>query len=624
MVAEFGFYITQVRLTGNGVDPAQVDLKDGFNVIFGASNTGKTYISQCIDFALGRSDRPKDIPEARVYDTVHVGLRSRRSNDAIRLRRSLRGGDIAAIIGESTEKTLSATHSDKNTENVSSVLLELCGLAGRRVTENARGKTRSLSFRDLSRLVIINEEVIIKSESPIRSRAYTENTLRQSVFRLLLSGSDDSSVVETKELKVSRAESRGKGEILADLESEIREKISAYESDESVDNLTLRKVRLDASIEAISSSLSDHRASHGAVEQQRRQVWARLQQVESRQEVLSQLQQRFTLLSAQYESDIERLASIAEVGTRLNELREERCPVCGALAENHSVEHSERDASPEIVAAAAAAESEKVQVLMADLADTITETREESEQLGAELVELESTLGEVTQRLQREYQPRVAAILEEYQQAVDERSRLSELLEFHERLERIVGLRVVAETPPPTSDVTVVTKVSSAQAEVFCHEVERLLKEWQLPDVGRVSFSEESQDIVIAGRDRSVDGKGVRALTHAAFSLSLNNYCVDQDLPSPSFVILDSPLVVYRKPDDGERNFSPDVKANFYRQLALESAGRQVIILENDDPPSDLEESVNVLHFTRSDHGRYGFIPVQSSSGGRKVGTEPE
>ena len=329
--------------------------------------------------------------------------------------------------------------------------------------------------------------------------------------------------------------------------------------------------------------------------------------------MLSQLSERFTLLSAQYESDIQRLASIAEVGTRLSELAEERCPVCGALAENHSAEHSERASSPQIVATAASAESDKIQQLIADLAETISETSGEATSLASERLELEASLTEVTQRLRSEYRPRVAAVLEQYQQVVAERSALNDLLEYHGQLERIETHRSAAETPAPASDSTVVTKVSSALAAPFCEEVERLLAEWQLPAAGRVTFSEDSQDIVISGRDRNVDGKGVRAITHAAFSLALNNYCVERNMPIPSFVILDSPLVVYRKPDEGEQGFSPDVKANFYRQLALGSANRQVIVLENDDPPDDVDKSVNVIHFTGSDLGRYGFIPTSTA-----------
>ena len=43
-----------------------------------------------------------------------------------------------------------------------------------------------------------------------------------------------------------------------------------------------------------------------------------------------ELQTRFTLLKEQYESDLERLALVEQAGGRLEQLSEERCPVCGA------------------------------------------------------------------------------------------------------------------------------------------------------------------------------------------------------------------------------------------------------------------------------------------------------
>jgi len=77
-----------------------------------------------------------------------------------------------------------------------------------------------------------------------------------------------------------------------------------------------------------------------------------------------------------------------------------------------------------------------------------------------------------------------------------------------------------------------------------------------------------------------------------------------------TFVLIDSPLVVYREPDEAERDFSPNVKATFYRAISNNCSGRQVIILENDEPPEDIDQIANVIHFTKSKHGRYGLIPM--------------
>jgi hypothetical protein len=80
-------------------------------------------------------------------------------------------------------------------------------------------------------------------------------------------------------------------------------------------------------------------------------------------------------------------------------------------------------------------------------------------------------------------------------------------------------------------------------------------------------------------------------------------------MPHPGFVLIDSPLVVYREPDTDESGFSHDVKNAFFRSIADDFRASQVIIFENEDPPSDLGTDVNIIRFTGAAHGRQGFIP---------------
>jgi hypothetical protein len=152
-------------------------------------------------------------------------------------------------------------------------------------------------------------------------------------------------------------------------------------------------------------------------------------------------------------------------------------------------------------------------------------------------------------------------------------------------------------------------RVRSEEAEIFCIEVESLLRAWHFPSFDRVTFSESDQDIIISGRTRASHGKGVRAIAHAAFNLALLQACVKKDMPHPGFVLIDSPLVVYREPDTDESGFSHDVKNAFFRSIADDFRASQVIIFENEDPPSDLGTDVNIIRFTGAAHGRQGFIP---------------
>ena len=61
-------------------------------------------------------------------------------------------------------------------------------------------------------------------------------------------------------------------------------------------------------------------------------------------------------------------------------------------------------------------------------------------------------------------------------------------------------------------------------------------------------FEDSTQDIRVDGEDRKDNGKGVRAVMHAAFKVALLIYCQRNDLPHPDFLVLDTPLLTYRDP----------------------------------------------------------------------------
>ena len=217
----FGFSITSLTLTGTGVPDAEVCLTDGLNVISGPSDTGKTFIAQCIDFALGAGSEPKEIPEAAAYDTVRLGLRIHESGDESTLQRSLRGGQVLLKIEGEDDRVLAARHDPNREDTVSHYLLSLSGLTGKVVRKNQRGTTRTLSFRDLARLVLVDEESIISENSPVLTGQHTTKTVESNVFRLLLTGVDDSSVVESTEPRLVRSRQEAKIEVIEQLRTEI-------------------------------------------------------------------------------------------------------------------------------------------------------------------------------------------------------------------------------------------------------------------------------------------------------------------------------------------------------------------------------------------------------------------
>lgn len=617
-----GFWLTRVRVSGPNVPDAEVSFGRGLNVISGPSNTGKTYIAQCINFALGSSSSPKDIPEAVPYDTVSVSITDLTQARHFLLERSLRGGEVRLIEnGLPNEnpgvRVLGAKHQEGRDDTLSHFLLTLSDLAGRRVCRNKKGTTRDLSFRDIAHLILVGEEEVIRERSPALSGQFVNDTVEKSVFRLLLTGIDDSSVVQREDQRVASTQRETRTEVLTELRAKVESQLEELTIEGTTRGLIEEQVeRLDALFNQASDLLAAEKETVTAIEERRRDALQSLRQAQSRLDVLVELQRRFSLLREQYSSDLRRLEAISEAGIRLDQMKEERCPLCGALPENHDRTHGNPGASPDAVARACRAEADKTRASLRDLQSTLQDNSAEIEVLEAQRARWKTELETVGTEVQSRMQPRLQEALQRLRDSQVERDRYRRVLDLHDQIRQIDELLSTSgHDSSPKDSGSVTSSISASAAEDFSKEVEFLLRDWSFPELDRVTFNETTYDLVISGRPRSSHGKGVRAVTHAAFTLGLLRYCANQEKPHPGLVLIDSPLVVYRQPDAADHELASvsNLKDAFYRSSARHFENVQVLILENEDPPEDLGDRATVIRFTGTSAGRKGFIPAKKS-----------
>ena len=602
---KYGFKLIRLSLTGQGLEDATIPFSEGLNVICGPSDTGKTFIVQCIDFIFGGKDHPKLIPESEGYETISLVIAPWESPKEFELTRSLKGGELTLFEKGRAPQTLSQKHSARS---VSRFLLGLSHLDGKRVLINSKGETHSLSFRDLARLVVVDEEEVIGKRSPYLSAQYNRNPKERSVFRLLLTGVDDSSITAIENPKISKVRKEAKVEIIQKLLDESIKKLDeiGFQLDENAVRQANEVVSTE--LEKVNAEISDEQNAISVIERQRRSLWEDHKRAQSQLVDLSELHTRFDLLSDQYQSDLARLDAISEAGFRLAQMPKEICHVCGALPEHHRDEHME-DAFPEELAKSCAAEALKIQAFITDLSETsnsndiqIKAKTEYAQKIHAELIVTNNII-------KSELQPRFQALTTKIRELTDRQLVFMQALYLYESVEGFrTQLGILAKEKAQKLDKDAFTNLSASEAEEFCKEVEAVLREWKFPDIDRVIFSESDDDVIISGRKRNSHGKGVRAITHTAFNLGLLRLCRNQSMPHPGLLIVDSPLVVYRQadPDPADKDFPTDVKEAFYRSLST-AKDIQVIVCENDEPPADI--NANVIHFTRTNEGRNGFIP---------------
>ena len=605
-----GFQIRRLTLVGRDVPNAEVRFYEGLNVVSGPSDTGKTFIVQYIDYMLGGKDVPESIPEIAQYETVRLALDVSDGHDEVVLERSLHGGNFKLISPGKADRYLSAKHSAGDKDSVSQYLLSLSALTEKKVRKNKQGATRELSFRDLARLILIDEETIISKTSPILTGQHTTGTVESAVFRVLLTGVDDSSLISSEDPKVAKGRQAGKVEMLDLLLNQTKGRMAEMQLPGDVQVWQGQLAQIETLFDAAQKELAVEQQNAAQLESKRRSELNNLRQLESRSGVLRELQRRFALLEQQYLSDLRRLESIAEAGARLSQMNEERCPVCGATAEHQEHEHQKAESTPEDVAQSCLAEADKIRLLITDLQLTRADNDRQIARLDELSIQAKASVRAVATQLAEMLKPRVEVALHRLRESQASRDTYRRALELHGRVNELQSLSAGLGLATPANGVELESaRVRSDEAEAFSQEVESLLRSWHFPGLDRVTFSEDDQDIVISGRTRASHGKGVRAIAHAAFNLGLLKFCLKGEMPHPGFVLIDSPLVVYREPDTDESGFSHDVKDAFYRSIAEDFRASQVIIFENEDPPSELGADANIIRFTGASHGRQGFIP---------------
>ena len=447
-----GILLRYLAFFGPGKPPAEVAFAPGLNVICGASETGKSFIVETIDFMLGQRDPVRDIPERDGYDRIRLAVESP-GWPPLTLERSVEGDNFLAyeelLTNEAprTEaKILRWRHSAARQDTLSFALLERTGLASRVLRRNAAGDSRSLSFRDLARLCVVSEGEIQRGDSPLLSGQYTRATAEYAAFKLLLTGTDDSALVAAKDVSGRSEQDTGKIELLnqmiADLETELDEE--GAEEGELEDQLG----RLDEAIRRQNEALATLQKELDSLLQRRGAAASELRNRRARVAEIDELVERFSLLDSHYQTDLKRLAAIHESGTLFVHLDQVPCPLCGAMPDDQHLD-SECEGNTEGVVEAANAEMIKIDRLRRELGDTSRSLRMERRGLLDSLAQFDEQYRACEQELNEIVSPAISTERASYDQVLSERAEARFKLEKIDRLKRLIAQRTELDAEEP-------------------------------------------------------------------------------------------------------------------------------------------------------------------------------
>lgn len=609
--AQRGFELRELRLCGPGQVPGSLAFESGLNVIEGASDTGKSYALSCIDFVMGAGAPPEEIPQARLYDVAYLCIEAA-DRQFYTLKRALAGGKIGLFRGRIDDalgandkwEVLGETTNAK--VSVSGFLLGLCGFDDRRVRKNDSGTTQEASFRVLSKALLVDEERIIAKRSPLFGSQKIGNTAAASTIRMLLTGVDDSGIVQPEDPKTSAGRLAGRKEAIGGLLERDQAAL-----DELLKNMDVKPEvvsELEAKLRELGELSSTALADLRAAESKRGKLVNQEREQSRRLDELDGMLARASLLDAHYESDLLRLEAMGESSYLLQMYGENSCDFCGAEPEHQR--HADAHA-PESTLRAAQAEATKVQRLREELRSAEDQLSTEQRVLAARRKELDAAIQSISEEIELALAPKVRATANELRAIQGSYGAFVRVEQLSAQIASLKSqLLVLDATPDKREKLEFINLTASTMSDV-CSRISALLIAWRVADDLAVAFDEKSADLVVNGRKRTSHGKGVRSVMCAAYVIGLMQEALGANTGHPGFVVLDTPLNPYKEADaDDDGEVATSVKDAFYRNLCSSGALGQVVVFENVAPPADVQASCNYIHFSRSSVGRYGFLPV--------------
>lgn len=609
-----------LSFVGEGKATALLKFETGVNVVYGASNTGKSFTLAALKFALGASAPLPVIEQMEGYSGVLLGIDIPGTGEAT-LYRGIGGGGIRLYRGyhfdvpEGVEaRALAPEHDAAREDNLSRLILMGLGLDGKKIVRNENGEKNNFSLRYLDSFMFVDEGAIIDARSPILSGQVVGATPEKNALKLLLTGQDDSAVVAVVPPKIKKARREGQRELLEQWMGEIDKQIDALGL--AREQIAEQAKRLEEGLNALHADLLRRQGRIDHATQERRRALDGRDQTAAQTREIELTLARFGRLMEVYESDIARLGALEQGGHLLLTRLDRPCPLCGAVAEHH---HSDGKRDVERARMAARAEIARIERERQDLFSTIGLLESDGVEHRAGLRKHQARIA-AAERLLAFLRPEESGLRKAYETRIEKRDELRDQLKLFDDRDRLaVQLsHLTGAKAEPKQKLSV--GIDGPTGHALSVKIQEVLEAWKFPGVPVVSFDPQSQDIRLAGKDRGANGKGVRAVLHSAFKVAVMLLCQDRKLSHPGILVLDTPLLTYREPVQVPRHgeLAADERAlaattlheHFYLHLASLADRAQFIILENSDPPAAVSQDVTVHLFTGvKGDGRMGLFP---------------
>lgn len=581
------FWIKSVGASGSGKRYSSVTFdKDKVNIIYGPSNSGKSYVIECIDFMLWGDSIPFT-RENTGYDTIHMDVESD-TGVALNLKRKIVDGKKGDT-GDSKMEIVASSPDIRSGEytkaDYNALMLRLMGInEEHKLIAFQDFRSEKLSLRYLCHMFYLSENVIFTDKAVIDNPKYSKPYAAMSIIYFLMTGDDLNSILP----EISKKE-RDERKIK-------REAVISYIYDKK-EILRKKKEELEKSLEQeddsdLDQKMEDTVAQIATIEQEIRNLTAKstelleeIYSVSSKLEEATFLRNRYKTLRTQYNSDLKRLHFIIEGDqSPKKKVKILTCPFCGS-------EMKREDTETKSYATASEAELVTVTEQLEDLKLTEKDIQTQIDELEAKIEQLNQENEEIVNQIRERLQPRAQALkssLASYKHIVEMKKSLGAI----DTLSSDLGTDLLekeseddGQVPLYNPDPYLIESGWHKWSDLF----QEMVQACAYPGKPQARISIDTHDAIVGRKYKKDEGKGYRAFLNVLVLFSLMKRLEAEGTYRTGLMVLDSPILSLKekKANSGiteKDKADPGMRESLFQYIMDHCGYNQIIIAENEIP----------------------------------------
>lgn len=600
------FYIDKLIVSGGNHKSSVIDFNVGLNLIVGPSNTGKSLVMDCIDYAFGftpKVSRPsKIVDNNNGYEVVTLHLKT--ASGTVILERKIADTKITVSGTDPSIEHDSYSVGSNAKKSINSIFLSLLGIDDEhKVLSSESGSTQKVTWRSMLHLFFMRQPDVARETSALMAPGAIGKTASPAVLLYLLTGQDANNLEKPEDPEISKAKKKA---------------LMVYIRDKA-DRLTIRREELEELlatsgdtdvqkvIEEIRKEIADLQKKLDAASLESQKLMSEIYEQNGKLSECNTVVHNFSVLHQQYQSDIRRLGFIVDGKLHLsNAPAKKHCPFCDS--------EITMKPTPQYIDASAA-ELDKIKMHLSELLEAQRSIDKQKAVTVENIRVLETRKEQIDSLISDQLQPQLSAFQEQLEKKLHTMQLTGELgvIRQNEIQYKSELFEKETEETPENPKYNIFGYYDYELVHGFEKKLIEMLKTSKIGGATTARLNMKNFDLEINNLNKAVSmGGGFCGILNTIIAYTMSAYIIEKGGKAPGFFASDSSLTQLSEAEHISQGDT--IKQNFVQYLVNHALERQVIIVEQKKrmpfiPKEDYDAGIHIIEFSRNkSEGRYGFL----------------